>query len=125
MRILRPDRARDHPGRNVLTRTIGSAIISRPDFIRQPLSPGDRFLLCSDGLWSEVEDAELAEVVGDSSPADACRALIDLVLARGCPDNASVQIVHVLGVSTDERPTGNRMSWLSGMFGRNGPRPPG
>lgn len=125
MRILRPDRARDHPGRNVLTRTIGSAMISRPDFIRQPLSPGDRFLLCSDGLWSEVEDVELAEVVGDCSPAEACRALMDLVLARGCPDNASVQVVHVLGVSTDERPTGNRMTWLSGMFGRNGPRPPG
>jgi len=125
MRVLRPDKVRDHPGRNVLTRTIGTTLISRPDFIRQPLSAGDRFLLCSDGLWSEVDDAELAEVVGDCSPAEACRALIDLVLARGCPDNVSLQVVHVLGVSPDERRAGSRMSWLSGMFARGAPRPPG
>jgi len=125
MRILKPEKVRDHPGRNVLTRTIGTALISRPDFLRQPIAPGDRFLLCSDGLWSEVDDAELAEVVSNCGPAEACRALMDLVLSRGCPDNASLQVVHVLGVSPDEQRARSRMSWLSGMLGRGGPRPPG
>jgi protein phosphatase len=125
MRILRPEKVRDHPGRNVLTRTIGTTLISRPDFIRQPLAPGDRFLLCSDGLWSEVDDSELSQVLGDCSPAEACGALMDLVMARGCPDNASVQVVHVLGVSADERPVRSRMGWLSGMLGRGEPRQQG
>ena len=125
MRILKPEKVRDHPGRSVLTRTIGTALISRPDFLRQPLAPGDRFLLCSDGLWCEVDDAELAEVVGECAPDEACRALIDLVLARGCPDNVSLQIIHVLAVSPDEQPARSRIGWLSGMFGRGGPRPPG
>ncbi len=125
MRILKPERVHDHPGRNVLTRTIGTALISRPDFIRQPLAPGDRFLLCSDGLWSEVDDAELAAVLADCAPAEACRTLMDLVLARGCPDNASLEVVHVLTVQHDEQPAGSRMGWLSGMFGRGGPRSPG
>lgn len=125
MRILKPEKVRDHPGRSVLTRTIGSALISRPDFLRQPLLAGDRFLLCSDGLWSEVEDAEMAAVIGDCPPAEACRALMDLVLERGCPDNASVQIVHVLGVASNEMPVRTRMNWLSGMLGRGGPRPTG
>jgi serine/threonine protein phosphatase PrpC len=122
MRILRPDRVRDHPGRNVLTRSIGSTLISRPDFLRQPLATGDRFVLCSDGLWSELEDAEIAEIVGDRSSAEACRELIDLVLARGCPDNASVQVVHVLNAAPVEEPAPSRVRWLSGMLGRGGGR---
>src|SRR5204863_3780956 len=75
MRILKPEKARDHPGRNTLTRTLGSRLIPRPDYLRHPVVAGDQFLLCSDGLWSEIEDAELAEVLGRHAPADACREL--------------------------------------------------
>jgi serine/threonine protein phosphatase PrpC len=123
MRILKSDKVRDHPGRSVLTRSIGSALISRPDFLRQPIVPGDRFILCSDGLWSELEDAELGEVVADCSPAEACRELMHRVLARGCPDNASVQVVHILSVAPEEGPAPSRLGWLSGMLARGGTRP--
>ena len=123
MRILKPDKVRDHPGRSVLTRSIGSALISRPVFLRQPIATDDRFILCSDGLWSELEDRELAEVVGASSPAEACRELMDRVLARGCPDNASVEVVHVVAAETQDEPARSRMGWLSGMLGREGTRP--
>jgi protein phosphatase len=123
LRILKPDKVRDHPGRNVLTRTIGSNLISRPDFLRQPIASGDRFILCSDGLWSELEDDELGQVVGDCSPAEACRELMDRVLARGCPDNASIEIVHVLTAAPEEEPAPSRMGWLSGMLRRGGTRP--
>lgn len=122
MRILKPDKVRDHPGRSVLTRTLGSALISRPDFLRQPLADGDRFLLCTDGVWSEVEDDEIAEVIGDASPVSAGDQLMQLVMDRGCPDNASLQIVHVLATAPPEEPAPSRMGWLSGMLGR-GTRP--
>jgi protein phosphatase len=122
MRILKPDKVRDHPGRSVLTRSLGSALIARPDFLRQPIASGDRFVLCSDGVWSELDDTELAEVVGACTSAEACRQLLDLVLDRGCPDNASVQVVHVLNVAPPEEPAPSRMGWLSGMLGR-GARP--
>jgi protein phosphatase len=125
MRILKPDKVRDHPGRSVLTRSIGTVLISRPDFLRQPIATGDRFILCSDGLWSELQDAELAEVVGDCSPADACRELMDRVLARGCPDNASLQVVHIVAVAPEEEPSPSRLGWLSGMLWRGGTRPGG
>ncbi|GAC1320181.1 MAG: protein phosphatase 2C domain-containing protein [Chloroflexota bacterium] len=118
MRILKPDRVRDHPGRNVLTRTIGTALISRPDFLRQPILAGDRFVLCSDGLWSELEEDELSDVVGSLAPTHACRALIDRVLERGCPDNASIQVVHVLAAEPFEETQPSRLGWLSGMLGR-------
>jgi len=119
MRILKPDKVRDHPGRSVLTRSLGNQLIVRPDFVRQPIAAGDRFLLCSDGLWSELEDAELGEVLGELGPAAACRELMQRVLDRGCPDNASVQVVHVRSTAPEPAvaaPT--RLGWLSGVFRR-------
>ncbi|MBV9547877.1 MAG: serine/threonine-protein phosphatase [Chloroflexi bacterium] len=120
MRILKPEKVRDHPGRNVLTRTLGHALISRPDFLRQPLVAGDRFLLCSDGLWSEVEDTEIAEAMSDHSPVEACHQLMRLVLARGCPDNASLEMIRVLVTAPPEDPGPSPMGWLSGVLGRGG-----
>lgn len=122
MRILKPDRVRDHPGRSVLTRSIGTALISRPDFLRQPLQAGDRFVLCSDGLWSELEEDEIGAVLGQLPPNQACRELMDRVLARGCPDNASVQVVHVLASEPPDETPSSRLGWLSGMLGRGGTR---
>ena len=55
------------------------------------LQPGDQFAMCSDGLWSEIEDAELREVLADGQPAQACRQLLDLALAQIDSDNTSVR----------------------------------
>jgi PPM family protein phosphatase len=118
MRVLKPERVRDHPGRNVLTRTLGSRLIPRPDYVRQPVQPGDQFALCSDGLWSELEDDELAGVLAEHPPERACRELIDRALARDCSDNVSIQVVKVLAIPESDQPTGSRNGWLSGIFQR-------
>ena len=115
MRILKPEKVRDHPGRNTLTRTLGSRLIPRPDYLRQPVVEGDQFLLCSDGLWSEIEDAELAEVLGRHVPAEACRELVDRALDRDCSDNVSVQVIKLLTVP-QSRPEPSRNGWLSSIF---------
>ena len=118
LRVLSPERVRDHPGRNVLTRTLGSRLIPRPDYLRQPVQPGDQLVLCSDGLWSEVDEPELAEVLGEHPPAHACRELLDRALARDCADNVSVQVVKVLAVEPQAELAGQRNGWLSGIFQR-------
>jgi serine/threonine protein phosphatase PrpC len=115
MRILKPEKVRDHPGRNTLTRTLGSRLIPRPDYLRQPMVAGDQFLLCSDGLWSEIEDAELAEVLGRHAPAEACRELVDRALDRDCSDNVSVQVIKLVTVP-QSRPEPSRNGWLSSIF---------
>jgi len=120
MRVLKPEKVRDHPGRGVLTRTLGGRLILRPDFSRHPVLPGDTLAMCSDGLWSELDEPELAQVLADCSPADACRALIDLVLARDCDDNVSVQVVRVVDVADDPARGAGRNGWLSGIFQRKG-----
>jgi PPM family protein phosphatase len=114
MRILKPERVRDHPGRSTLTRTLGSRLIPRPDYLRQPVTPGDQFLLCSDGLWSELEDDELCEVLSNHPPQSAARELIDRALVRDCQDNVSVQVIRVIGM--DAAPAPGRNGWLSSIF---------
>jgi serine/threonine protein phosphatase PrpC len=119
MRILKPEKARDHPGRSTLTRTLGSRLIPRPDYLRQPVAVGDQFVLCSDGLWSELEDDEIAEAVASLAPAQACRELVQRALARDCPDNVTVQVVRVAAIPAGTPDiAGRRNGWLSSIFQR-------
>ena len=117
LRILKPEKVRDHPGRNTLTRTLGSRLIPRPDYLRQPVLSGDQFVLCTDGLWSEVEDQEIASVVASRSPAEASGTLIQYALERDCGDNVSVQVVRVVSLP-ETGPEPGRNGWLSSIFQR-------
>ncbi len=117
LRLVRRESLRDHPARNALTRTVGSQLLLRPDFLRQPIRPGDRFLLCSDGLWAELEEREISERIGRGSPADACRAMVDRALAAGAQDNVSAQIVRVVAIDESAQAAGQRR-WPSFLRGR-------
>ncbi|QDT11794.1 PP2C family protein-serine/threonine phosphatase [Stieleria marina] len=82
--------------KNVITRSLGPNSEVVVD-VEGPFKAeiGDRFLLCSDGLSGEVEDAEMGTLV-DCLPEDlATRVLIDLANLRGGPDNSTVIIVRV------------------------------
>ncbi|HEX2033615.1 MAG TPA: protein phosphatase 2C domain-containing protein [Chloroflexota bacterium] len=95
LRLITPEQARRHPRRGVLTRTLGRQPAIRPDFSRQPLRAGDRFLLCSDGLWDTVERAAIERLL--QRPAqEACQALLNLASQQGGGDNISLHVVHVL-----------------------------
>ncbi len=84
-----------HP-RNVITRCLGPDKNVEID-IEGPfdVQPGDRFLLCSDGLTGHVADHEIGAVVAGLSPSEASRFLIDLANCRGGSDNTTVVIVAV------------------------------
>lgn len=78
--------------RNVLTRAIGADIEVQVDVDRFEVTVGDRFLLCSDGLWNVVADGEIALLVSTEKPEEAARHLVALANERGGPDNITVQI---------------------------------
>jgi serine/threonine protein phosphatase PrpC len=59
------------------------------------LFPGDRLILCSDGLWSVVLDDDFARLGSDGEPEAISQNLIDLALSRETDDNASVVVFHV------------------------------
>ena len=100
MRLASADSLANHPRRNVLTRTIGNQLILRPDFRRVPVSAGDTFVLCTDGLWSEVTDEEIAAMSDLESAEEACQQAIDLQLARESLDNATIQVVKVVATES-------------------------
>jgi serine/threonine protein phosphatase PrpC len=94
LRLITSEEAVNHPRRSVLTRTVGATPRLRPDFARAPLEDGDRFLLCTDGLWGEVDDSELAAAMA-MPPAQGCDHLLAMANDRGGRDNVSVAIIHV------------------------------
>ncbi len=87
--------AESSPQRNVLTRAVGAAAQVQAEVQHGALSPGDLFLLCSDGLTRLLSDREIADEMALSSadPGRMCDRLIDLCLERGAPDNVSVVVV--------------------------------
>ena len=86
-----------HPRRNELLRSLG--VEPRVEVEVSPVSvePGDRFLLCSDGLTGVVPNEDIAAVLDREDPEEAVRTLIDLANNRGGPDNITVQIAIVKG----------------------------
>lgn len=116
LRLVRRERLRSHPNRGVLTRTCGSQLILRPDFLRQPLRAGDRFLLCSDGLWTVVEEDEMARILAAERAATACAELVGMALLAGTDDNVSAQVVRVIDIA----PVAPPPRWRPSFFGRAG-----
>ncbi|MFH0871557.1 MAG: protein phosphatase 2C domain-containing protein [bacterium] len=83
-----------HPGRSQLTRFIGMEQDSYPDISSVRLKIGDRFLLCTDGLWGVVPDKQIRAFLGKNAPPESiCRDLIEAAKARGSNDNITAVVV--------------------------------
>ncbi len=86
---LTPAQAATDTRRHVLTRALGASD-DAPDVRALPLAPGDRLLLCSDGLAGVVPDARIGSLLGQGDPEAAADALVAAALAAGGPDNVTV-----------------------------------
>jgi protein phosphatase len=95
--VLSREQAKTWPGRNVVTRALGAGAAADLDMVDGPVQPGDRILLCSDGLIGHVSDAEIAAEFGAESVSDVCQRLLALTLSRGAADNVSIVVVEFLG----------------------------
>ncbi len=84
-----------HPRRNEVLRSIGIEPEVQVDLAAISVEPGDRFLLCSDGLCGVVPEDEIAPVLASDAPERAVRRLVELAIARGAPDNVTVQVVAI------------------------------
>lgn len=85
-------------GQNVLTRVVGVPEELQVDLLDGlDVRRGDRFLLCSDGLWGVVTDPELASAMERYGVEESCQALLGLANERGAPDNVSVIVAELHG----------------------------
>ncbi|MGV8084336.1 MAG: Stp1/IreP family PP2C-type Ser/Thr phosphatase [Coriobacteriia bacterium] len=88
--------SRYHPNRSVITRALGTDANMDADAYEIEASPGDRLLLCSDGLTSMVEDPAIAGILASYPAASAAaRALVNAANAAGGQDNISVIVVDI------------------------------
>jgi serine/threonine protein phosphatase PrpC len=102
---LTPEQAESHPRRAVITRALGVDAEVDVDLYTIEVTPGDRLLLCSDGLTTMVRDRDLERIVrGEPDPQRAAELLIDAANSAGGEDNTSVIVIDVLEVDAVDTP---------------------
>ena len=118
--LMSKSRARQHPDRSVLTRSLGRELIVPIDRISNRVYRGDALLVCSDGLYNVLDEAEMAPLVTAGDAAAACRALIDTANQRGTLDNLTAAVLRV--VNGPDRPAASAGlgGKLRSLFGRRG-----
>ena len=96
--VIRQEDAESHPQKHVLTAALGVADDVEPDVPAEPLTleKSDVLLICTDGLWGQLSEAELRHVLSSQAPANACESLVRLAKEHGGPDNVTLQIARVV-----------------------------
>lgn len=109
---LTPEQVPTHPYRNVVLHSVNGQEPVEPSLLELDLEPGDRLLLCSDGLTDFVPEAEIVAALGTPDPDDASYALVELALAAGGRDNVTCLVADLVDgpeVRTDGRVLGAMM----------------
>ncbi len=112
MRVIKPEQVLTHPGRHLLTRSIGGDLLVRIEERTSAPFVGDVYLLCSDGLWSAITSSE-AFTAMSGNLADGVRDLVARSAERGGDDNASVIALRItdLNGGQDQDKAGWRFPW--------------
>ncbi len=91
---LTPEKARTYPGKNYITRAIGTEAVVDCDVFHMDVQRGDSLILCTDGLSNMMDDQEiLFEVVHGVKKEQCCQRLLDIAKNRGAPDNVTCAMI--------------------------------
>ncbi|HUG07989.1 MAG TPA: Stp1/IreP family PP2C-type Ser/Thr phosphatase [Acidimicrobiia bacterium] len=93
---LSPEEASTHPQRHMLLRTLGLTRYVNVDEVEVELQPGDRILLCSDGLTEMVSNESIGETLAKGTPDEMVWELIEMANDAGGVDNITVAVVEAL-----------------------------
>jgi serine/threonine protein phosphatase PrpC len=93
--VITREQARTHPRRNIVTRALGSDPALLADHWLLPAVGGDRFLICSDGLFTELPDEVIVPLLTTGAPQQAAEALVLAANDAGGHDNVTVIVVDV------------------------------
>lgn len=122
--VITPQQAESHPRRHVISRSIGAHPKVETDVFSETFLPGDRLLLCSDGLTEHITDAEVLTATQTADPEASVQRLVNLANERGGTDNITVLLVRalrehedrlpalVIPQETEEAPVSRRLPWL-------------
>lgn len=97
MGAITREEAEHHAKKNVITRAIGSNAYSNPDCFNIFIEPGDKILMCSDGLYDEVTERDMLIAMIAGNDMDACAEnLVNMANANGGNDNISVICIDLM-----------------------------
>ena len=91
---LTKEQARNHPEKNVITRAVGVSQDVKADFFEVDLKPGDKVLMCSDGLSNMIEDDRLFDVINANNVEDSVKILIEEAKKNGGYDNITAIVIE-------------------------------
>jgi protein phosphatase len=94
--IINEDQIKTFTSKNVITRSVGYEKEVVVDVLERVVSPGDAFLLCSDGLSGLVPDATISEVLNRTASEKIVNACVERALAHGGDDNVTVMYLEVV-----------------------------
>ncbi|WP_399926691.1 MerR family transcriptional regulator [Streptomyces kanamyceticus] len=107
---LSPEEAASHPQRSLLIRALGADQAATPDLRLHDARPGDRYLLCSDGLTTVVPTDDIRQVITTADgPERAVRDLVALANRSGGPDNVSCVVADVVPAPGPKAPAARAM----------------
>jgi len=92
---ITPEEARNSRFKNIITRSVGFEADVAVDMMGLEVEPGDRLVVCCDGLSNLVDDEEILEIITNAPLEAAPEKLIDLANERGGDDNITVIVIHV------------------------------
>ncbi|CAN5368789.1 protein phosphatase 2C domain-containing protein [soil metagenome] len=94
--VITAEQAETHPDSNIITRAVGFHEKPAPDYTLLEVTPGQRLLICSDGLTKELTDHGIAHYLGRvGSASDAANNLVAAALTNGGRDNVTVLVIDV------------------------------
>jgi protein phosphatase/serine/threonine-protein phosphatase Stp1 len=97
---IQPEEAENHPRSNVITRAVGADTDALElDKITARIQPGDRFLLCSDGLYKTLKESEIASLLAEAHGVPPTQAMVAAALAMNANDNVTAVAVEITGAS--------------------------
>lgn len=94
--VITEEEAENHKQKNVITKALGTEVLAEPDFYKVSMCKDDILMLCSDGLYGEVERSAMERVLGNgASMNDTCAQLVEEAIKCGGRDNITVVCIRI------------------------------
>ena len=101
--LITADEAEHHENKNMITRAVGADYTIEGDFFQVGIRPGDIILICTDGLYGEVDREELIrQLEKDSTMTEICSELVDAANRNGGNDNITMVVLKITEEDFDE-----------------------
>jgi len=113
LKMLAPDKIRTHSQRSVLEKCLGASLFVQPDIFKVPVQEDDLLILCTDGVWSVIEDDEFAHLTKHfKNPEMLGKEIINLAMNRDSDDNLSIIVLQLNRLTKYDDPGVTKKTWF-------------